>query len=67
MDQYGKVVLRKTLKRAQLLPFIAQHPASLIGMEACNGAYYLGKELSAGATHCYVTSITDALSHKGCR
>jgi transposase len=26
MDQYGKVVLRKTLNRAQLFPFIAQYP-----------------------------------------
>jgi transposase len=26
MDQHGKVVLRKTLKRAQLLPSIAQCP-----------------------------------------
>jgi transposase len=44
MDQQGKVVLRKTLKRAQLLPFIAQCPASLIGMEACSGAHYWGRE-----------------------
>jgi transposase len=33
MDQYGKVILRKTLKRAQLLPFIAQCQPCLIGME----------------------------------
>jgi transposase len=30
MDQHGKVVLRKTLNRAKLLPFIAQCPVSLI-------------------------------------
>ncbi len=46
MDQHGKVVLRKTLKRAQLLPFIAQCPASLIGMEACSGAHYWGREFA---------------------
>jgi len=44
MDQYGRVVLRKTLKRAQLLPFIAQCPSCLIGMEACSGAHYWARE-----------------------
>ena len=29
MDKHGKVVLRKTLKRTQLLPFIAQCPPCL--------------------------------------
>lgn len=39
-DKHGKVILRKTLKRAQLFPFIAQCPPCLIGMEACSGAHY---------------------------
>jgi len=39
-DQHGKVVLRKTLKRNQVLPFIAKCPPCLIGMEACSGAHY---------------------------
>lgn len=47
MDQHGKVVLRKTLKRAQLLPFVAQCPSCLIGMEACSGAHYWGREFRA--------------------
>lgn len=42
MDQHRKVVLRKTLKRMQVLPFIAQYPLCLIGMEACSGAHYWG-------------------------
>jgi transposase len=46
MDQHGKIVLRKTLKRDQLLPFIAQCPECLIGMEACSGAHYWGREFS---------------------
>ncbi len=46
MDQHGKVVLRKTLKRTQLLPFIAQCPTCLIGMEACSGAHYWGREFT---------------------
>ena len=44
MDKHGKVILRKTLKRAQLLPFVAQCPPCLIGMEACSGAHYWGRE-----------------------
>jgi transposase len=43
-DQHGKVVLRKTLKRNQVLSFIAQCPPCLIGMEACSGAHYWGRE-----------------------
>ena len=46
MDKHGKVILRKTLKRAQLLTFIAQCPPCLIGMEACSGAHYWGREFS---------------------
>ncbi len=44
MDEKGKVILRKTLKREGLLPFIAQCPKCLIGMEACRGAHYWARE-----------------------
>jgi len=40
MDRHAEVILRKTLKRAQLLTFIAQCPPCLIGMEAYSGAHY---------------------------
>jgi len=43
-NEHGKVVLRKTLSRNKLLPFIAQCPFCLIGMEACSGAHYWGRE-----------------------
>ncbi len=46
MDNHGNVVLRKTLKRAQLLPLIAQYPSCLIGMEACSGAHYWAREFT---------------------
>lgn len=46
MNEHGKVVLRKTLTRAKLLAFIAQCPPCLIGMEACSGAHYWGREFS---------------------
>jgi transposase len=44
MNEHGKVLLRKSLTRAKLLPFIAQCPPCLIGMEACSGAHYWGRE-----------------------
>ena len=40
MDDRGKIVLRKRLTREALLPFIAQLPPVVIGMEACGGAHY---------------------------
>ena len=40
MDEAGHIVLKKRLTREALLPFIAQLPPALIGMEACGGAHY---------------------------
>jgi transposase len=41
------MVFRKTLSRGKLLPFLAQQPPSLIGMEACSGAHHWGRQLQA--------------------
>ena len=43
-DKHGKVVFRKTLSRNKLLPFIAQCPPCMIGLEACSGAHYWARE-----------------------
>lgn len=43
-DKHGKVVLRKTVTRNKLLPFIANCPPCLIGMEACSGSHYWARE-----------------------
>lgn len=40
MDDAGHVVLRKRLTRDALMPYIAQLPPAVIGMEACGGAHY---------------------------
>jgi transposase len=40
MDETGHIVLKKRLTREALLPFIAQLPPLVIGMEACGGAHY---------------------------
>ena len=39
MENTGKMVLRTRLSRHDLVPFIAQLPPVLIGMEACGGAH----------------------------
>ena len=45
VDCQGKAVLRKRLKREQLLKFFAGFPPCLVGMEACGGAHYWAREL----------------------
>ena len=39
-DRTGKILWRKRLTRNALMPFIAQLPPLLIGIEACGGAHY---------------------------
>jgi transposase len=39
-------VFRQTLARAKLMPFLAQQPPCLIGMEACSGAHHWGRALA---------------------
>ena len=39
-DPTGNILWRKRLTRAALLPFLAQLPPVLIGLEACGGAHY---------------------------
>ena len=45
VDSQEKVVLRKQLRRAQLLDYFKKLPPCLIGMEACGGAHYWAREL----------------------
>jgi transposase len=46
VDKHGNVVLTKRLSRAKVLPFIAQLPPCLIGIEALGGAHYWARELT---------------------
>jgi transposase len=41
----GKM-MKKKLKRSELLAYFANYPASLIGMEACGGAHHWARELT---------------------
>lgn len=44
-DSKGKTVLKKRLARERFLPFMANFPKCLIGMEACGGAHYWATQL----------------------
>jgi len=51
VDSRGKAMLKKRLKRHQLLAFIVNLPPCRIVMEACSGANYWSREFSrAGHT-----------------
>jgi transposase len=46
IDATGEVVLRKSLRRAQVIPFFAKLAPCLVGMEACGTSHYWARELS---------------------
>jgi len=45
LGERNKILVRKKFSRAQLLAYTANLPASLIGLEACAGAHFLGAAL----------------------
>ena len=47
MDHEGRAVLRKKVRRGQVLKFFATLPPCLVGMEACGSAHHWARELSA--------------------
>lgn len=47
VDERGRVVLRKQLRRDQVAVFFANLPACLIGIEACSGAHHWARKLQA--------------------
>lgn len=45
VDRHDQAVLRKPLRRGQVLVFFAQLPPCLVGLEACAGPHYWAREL----------------------
>ena len=45
VDAQGKVVVRKALRRSQMLLFFAKLPPCLVGMEACGTSHHWAREL----------------------
>ena len=46
IDAQGKVLVRRSLRRAEVLPFFAKLSPCLVGMEACATAHHWGRELT---------------------
>lgn len=47
IDEHGKVVLKKQLRRDQMAAFFVNMPPCLIGMEACGSAHHWGRKLAS--------------------
>jgi len=47
VDQEGKVVLRKRLRRHEVLMFFGRLPPCLVGVEACSASHHWARELAA--------------------
>ncbi|MBA3519099.1 MAG: transposase, partial [Rhizobiales bacterium] len=45
VDESGTVVIRRQVRRAQLLAFFAKQPSCRIGIEACATAHHWAREL----------------------
>jgi hypothetical protein len=62
-DKRGNVVLTKRLSRAKVLPFIAQLPPCLMGMEASGGAHYWAREFTKLGHTVQWDRANEVLSH----
>ncbi len=47
VDHEGTVVLRRRLRRAEVIRFFSSLPPCLVGMEACSTAHHWARELIA--------------------
>jgi transposase len=45
VNQAGKPVFNRQVRRARLMEFLIQHPGATMAMEACSGSNYWGREL----------------------
>src|SRR5450756_3059531 len=45
LEERGKVVIKQKFSRKQLFAYTANLPSSLIGIEACSGAHFMGAAL----------------------
>lgn len=47
IDATGQPVVRRQLRRAEVLKFFAKLPPCLVGMEPCASAHHWGREIGA--------------------
>jgi hypothetical protein len=50
VDSNGRTVVKRQLRRRQVLLFMAQLQPCLVGMEACGGAHYRAREMRSLGT-----------------
>ena len=62
VDRAGKVVLRREVRRAQLMKTIAQLEPCVIGIEACGGAHYWARRFAEHGHQ--VTAVCEAVSQE---
>lgn len=73
VDAAGEPVVRKTLRRAQVLPFFAKLPPCLVGMEACGTSHHWARELTKAGHQvrlmppAYVKPVRKARQDRCCR
>jgi transposase len=55
VDLQGYIVVRKQLRRSDVLPFFAKLEPCVVGMEACGSSHYWGRERTKlGHTVCLI-------------
>lgn len=47
VDGHGKVVIRRQLRRSEVLKFFSAQPSSLVGMEACSSAHFWARQIES--------------------
>ena len=45
VDASGRIVIRRAIRRSQVLPFFAKLPPRLVGIEACGTSHHWAREL----------------------
>ncbi len=47
VDNEGNAILRRRLRRSEVLKFFSKVPSCVVGLEACGGAHYWAREIKA--------------------
>jgi transposase len=47
VDASGRIVIRKAIRRSQVLPLFAKLPPCVVGIEACGTSHHWARELLA--------------------
>ncbi len=65
VDAQGGVVVRRQLRRAQVLPFFRRQQPCLVGMEACATAHHWARQLIELERHLGPIHINDCRQNAG--